>query len=106
MEEVCIPLLPPPGPPAEEGADSNVMTLPTLEATWTSSPAPAVLPGVLVWNPDSPVMEEAALGTSSLFPVTGTMVAGGVLLASLVPKDESKDDMGSTRRLAVAAAEE
>lgn len=96
MEEVRIgctntpvPALPTPPPLMEDEVDSNVMTLPTREATWPSSAAVAAL-----GRPDNPVMEDAALGTveSSMFPTT--VVAGGVLLVS-APKELSKFDMGS-----------
>jgi len=106
MEGVCIPFFPPPGPPAAEGTASNVMMLPTREALWFSSLPPPALPAALFWNPDSPVMDEAALGTSSLFSVMGTVVAGGLSPASLVPKEDSRDDIGSMRRLAATVREE
>lgn len=96
MDEVCIP---PPPPAAEVDVDSNVITLPTLEATLSSPPD-------VVGNPDKPVMDEAALGTvesMSLLLTMGTMVAGGVLPSA--PKELSNEDIGSTSTFAAADAE-
>jgi len=101
MEEVCIPPVVPPPPPREEEADSNVITLPTLEAMWSS-----IFAALLLFaNPLNPVIDDAALGISSLlFPPMGTNVAGGVLLVASAPKELSNEDMGSTRMFAAAAA--
>ena len=50
-------------PPAtvDDVVDSNVITLPTRDVVLSSA--------VVGCRPDSPVMDDAALGTSSLLPI-------------------------------------
>jgi hypothetical protein len=66
------------------------MMLPTRDAAFSS---------IIVGKPDTPVMDDAALGTvqSPLLPTMGTNVAGGAFLSS--PNELTNDDMWSESKM-------